>query len=136
MVKTAFFYQYLIYWVSSFLFVGIFLHKLTWYYSYYCLVIFNNINGSSRTLMKNNLWGFCDTGNIVLEAAILTSVVTIGLTLYTFWAAKRGYDFNFLGPFLFASLLVLLVFSLIQVSRTLASFIRLVSIFKNYTGFE
>ncbi|RVX22285.1 Protein LIFEGUARD 4 [Vitis vinifera] len=53
-------------------------------------------------------------GKIILEAAILTSVVTIGLTLYTFWAAKRGHDFSFLGPFLFASLLVLLVFSMIQ----------------------
>lgn len=51
----------------------------------------------------------------MLEAAILTSVVVVGLTLYTFWAAKRGYDFAFLGPFLFAAVLVLIVFSIIQV---------------------
>lgn len=62
------------------------------------------------------------TGKIILEAAILTSVVTIGLTLYTFWAAKRGHDFSFLGPFLFASLLVLLVFSMIQVCGTFWSY--------------
>ncbi|OAY72934.1 BI1-like protein [Ananas comosus] len=55
------------------------------------------------------------SGKVILESAILTSVVVIGLTLYTFWAARRGYDFNFLGPFLFAAVLVLLVFSLIQI---------------------
>lgn len=54
-------------------------------------------------------------GRIVLEAAILTTVVVVSLTLYTFWAARRGQDFNFLGPFLFGSLLVLLVFALIQI---------------------
>ncbi|XP_044499784.1 protein LIFEGUARD 2-like [Mangifera indica] len=54
-------------------------------------------------------------GRIVLEAAILTSVVVVGLTAYTFWAVKRGKDFSFLGPFLFASLLVLFVFSFIQI---------------------
>ncbi|KAI4342718.1 hypothetical protein MLD38_027308 [Melastoma candidum] len=53
-------------------------------------------------------------GEVVLEAAILTAVVTVGLTLYTFWAAKRGKDFSFLGPFLFAAVLVLMVFGLIQ----------------------
>lgn len=56
-------------------------------------------------------------GRIVLEAAILTTVVVVSLTLYTFWAARRGKDFSFLGPFLFGSLLVLMVFALIQVSR-------------------
>ncbi|KAI3970206.1 hypothetical protein MKW92_052693 [Papaver armeniacum] len=56
-------------------------------------------------------------GNIILEAAILTAVVVVSLTMYTFWAAKRGYDFNFLGPFLFGSIMVLMVFSIIQYSR-------------------
>ncbi|XP_062212673.1 protein LIFEGUARD 2-like [Phragmites australis] len=55
------------------------------------------------------------SGKIILEAAILTAVVVISLTAYTFWAAKRGHDFNFLGPFLFAAMMVLLVFSLIQI---------------------
>ncbi|CAN0898432.1 Protein LIFEGUARD 4 [Linum grandiflorum] len=54
------------------------------------------------------------SGRIILEAAILTTVVVVGLTLYTFWAAKRGHDFSFLGPFLFGALLVLMVFGLIQ----------------------
>ncbi|CAF2106388.1 unnamed protein product [Brassica napus] len=31
-------------------------------------------------------------------------------------AAKRGYDFNFLGPFLFGALIVLIVFAMIQVT--------------------
>lgn len=55
------------------------------------------------------------SGKVILEAAILTAVVVIGLTLYTFWAARRGQDFSFLAPFLFSAVLVLLVFSLIQV---------------------
>ncbi|KQK12715.1 protein LIFEGUARD 2 [Brachypodium distachyon] len=55
------------------------------------------------------------SGKVILEAAILTAVVVISLTAYTFWAAKRGHDFNFLGPFLFGSLMVLIVFSFIQI---------------------
>ncbi|XP_026405509.1 protein LIFEGUARD 2-like isoform X2 [Papaver somniferum] len=55
------------------------------------------------------------SGKIILEAAVLTAVVVVSLTMYTFWASKRGYDFNFLGPFLFASLIVLIVFAIIQI---------------------
>ncbi|KAK9945245.1 hypothetical protein M0R45_010770 [Rubus argutus] len=55
------------------------------------------------------------SGKVILESVILTTVVVVGLTLYTFWAARRGQDFNFLGPFLSGALLVLIVFSLIQV---------------------
>jgi protein lifeguard len=50
-------------------------------------------------------------GKIILEIAM----VVISLTEYTFWAAKRGHYFNFLGPFLFAVIMVLMVFSLILV---------------------
>nr|VDD46306.1 unnamed protein product [Brassica oleracea] len=52
---------------------------------------------------------------VILESAILTTVVVLSLTVYTFWAAKRGYDFNFLEPFLFGALIVLIVFAMIQV---------------------
>ncbi|KAF3326735.1 BI1-like protein [Carex littledalei] len=55
------------------------------------------------------------SGKVILEAAILTAVVVVSLTVYTFWAAKRGYDFNFLGPFLFGAIMTLIVFGLIQV---------------------
>ncbi|GAU23404.1 hypothetical protein TSUD_334520 [Trifolium subterraneum] len=54
-------------------------------------------------------------GKIILEAVILTATVVFSLTLYTFWAVKRGDDFNFLGPFLFGALLVLIIFGLIQI---------------------
>ncbi|KAG6571454.1 BI1-like protein [Cucurbita argyrosperma subsp. argyrosperma] len=54
------------------------------------------------------------SGKVILEAAILTAVVVVSLTLYTFWAAKKGYDFSFLGPFLFGALVVLLIFGLVQ----------------------
>ncbi|KAH9764863.1 protein lifeguard 4 [Citrus sinensis] len=50
-------------------------------------------------LVSNAHW------KIILEAFILTGAAVAGLTLYTFWAVKRGKDFSFLGPFLSASLL-------------------------------
>ncbi|KAL1816720.1 hypothetical protein DCAR_0521103 [Daucus carota subsp. sativus] len=55
------------------------------------------------------------SGKVILEAVILTAVVVVSLTLYTFWAVKRGQDFNFLGPFLFGSIIVLMVFGFIQI---------------------
>eukprot|EP00245_Coleochaete_scutata_P014738 TRINITY_DN6370_c0_g1_i1.p1 TRINITY_DN6370_c0_g1~~TRINITY_DN6370_c0_g1_i1.p1 ORF type:complete len:236 (-),score=40.56 TRINITY_DN6370_c0_g1_i1:609-1316(-) len=54
-------------------------------------------------------------GEIVLEAVILTGAVVVGLTAYTFWASKRGVDFSFLEPFLFTALIILIVWSLIQI---------------------
>lgn len=53
-------------------------------------------------------------GKVILESAILTAVVVVSFTLYTFWAAKRGQDFSFLGPFLFAAVMILIVFAIIQ----------------------
>ncbi|XP_072984708.1 BI1-like protein [Typha latifolia] len=54
-------------------------------------------------------------GKIVLEALILTSAVVSSLTAYTFWASKKGKDFSFLGPVLFAGLVVLILTSFIQI---------------------
>lgn len=56
------------------------------------------------------------TGKVILEAVILAAVVVVSLIFYTFWAAKRGYNFGFLRPFLSASLMALIVFGLIQVN--------------------
>ncbi|KAK1399094.1 Bax inhibitor 1-related [Heracleum sosnowskyi] len=55
------------------------------------------------------------SGKVILEAAIVTAVVVVSLTLYTFWAVRRGQDFNFLGPFLYGSLTALIVFGFIQI---------------------
>ncbi|KAL6636765.1 hypothetical protein ACP70R_024337 [Stipagrostis hirtigluma subsp. patula] len=55
------------------------------------------------------------SGFVIMEAAGITMVVVVGLTLYTFWAAKKGYDFEFLGPFLVAACLVLMLYSLVQI---------------------
>ncbi|KAG0578895.1 hypothetical protein M758_4G060700 [Ceratodon purpureus] len=52
---------------------------------------------------------------IVLEALLLTAVVVFSLTAYTHWAARKGYDFSFLGPILFTSLMIVLLFGFIQV---------------------
>lgn len=69
--------------------------------------------------LKEGNWFACWAGKVILESVILTTVVVVALTLYTFWAAKRGHDFNFLGPFLFGAVLVLMVFGLIQVYSNL-----------------
>ncbi|XP_074579591.1 protein LIFEGUARD 2-like [Curcuma longa] len=55
------------------------------------------------------------SGKVILESVILTAVVVVSLTLYTFWAASRGHDFSFLGPFLFSAVIILMLFALIQV---------------------
>ncbi|XP_074561468.1 protein LIFEGUARD 2-like [Curcuma longa] len=55
------------------------------------------------------------SGKIILEAAILTAVVVVSLTAYTFWAARRGHDFSFLGPFLFSAFIMMMAFSSIQI---------------------
>jgi FtsH-binding integral membrane protein len=54
-------------------------------------------------------------GPVILEAVVITMVVVLGLTAYTFWAAKQGYDFEFLGPFLMAAVLILMLFGLVRI---------------------
>ncbi|CAA2976571.1 BI1 [Olea europaea subsp. europaea] len=61
------------------------------------------------------------SGKVILETIILTAVLVISLTIYTFWAAKRGEDFKFLPAFIFGSLIVLLLFILIQIFFPLGS---------------
>lgn len=73
-------------------------------------------------LIVQMLWFRLTTGRVILEAAILTAGVAVGLTLYTFWAAKRVYDFNFLGPFLSAAIFVVILFCLLQVYTIAPSF--------------
>lgn len=53
-------------------------------------------------------------GEIVVMAAGLTALVTFSLTLYTFWAAKRGKDFGFLGPFLLCASIIFLAFGILR----------------------
>ncbi|KAK4407173.1 protein LIFEGUARD 2 [Sesamum angolense] len=55
------------------------------------------------------------SGKVVIETVIATTVVVISLTLYTFWAAKRGQDFGFLAPFLLSILVILLMFTIFQI---------------------
>ncbi|GMP90919.1 hypothetical protein CsSME_00041838 [Camellia sinensis var. sinensis] len=70
-------------------------------------------NGKQSILIFCFLFLICNW--VILESVILTAAVVISLTLYTFWAARRGHDFNFLGPFLFGAIFVLIIFALIQV---------------------
>ncbi|KAF3495878.1 hypothetical protein DY000_02052406 [Brassica cretica] len=76
---------------------------------------FSGIGMSYSSSVFNGFTGVSSiTDSLLLVGAILTTVVVLSLTVYTFWAAKRGYDFNFLGPFLFGALIVLIVFAMIQ----------------------
>lgn len=52
---------------------------------------------------------------LVLEALVLTAGVVGALTLYTFWATKRGQDFTWLGGLLFASLWTLIIWGFLQI---------------------
>ena len=51
---------------------------------------------------------------IVLEAVALTASIVAGLTLYSFYAVRRGVDFSWMGPFVFASLWALIAWGVIQ----------------------
>ena len=66
-------------------------------------------------MLSDHVFGLVFAGRIVLEALILTSAVVSSLTGYTFWASKKGKDFSFLGPVLFASLIILILTSFMQV---------------------
>ena len=46
-------------------------------------------------------------------AKVLTAGITVGLTLYTFWAVHQGREFDFMGPWLFSCLFGLVVFGLV-----------------------
>lgn len=65
-------------------------------------------------------------GEIILQASILTTVLAVSLTLFTFWAAKRGWDFNFLYPFLFCTLILVLLFCMIEIFYPMGSMVRMV----------
>ncbi|CAI5482511.1 unnamed protein product [Closterium sp. Yama58-4] len=58
--------------------------------------------------------------NIVLEAILLTTIVVVSLTLFTFWAARNGEDFSWLRPILFTALIILLFSTIIQVREMVA----------------
>ncbi|CAJ2679146.1 unnamed protein product [Trifolium pratense] len=76
----------------------------------------NFFNNSTQGFVLNIVLIFLPLkGKVILEIAILTIVVVFSLTLYIFWAAKRGHDFNSLNSFLFGSLLILILLSLIQI---------------------
>eukprot|EP00475_Leptophrys_vorax_P018614 TRINITY_DN25484_c0_g2_i1.p1 TRINITY_DN25484_c0_g2~~TRINITY_DN25484_c0_g2_i1.p1 ORF type:complete len:247 (+),score=21.52 TRINITY_DN25484_c0_g2_i1:146-886(+) len=61
------------------------------------------------------------SGAIVAEALALTATVVLGLTAYTFYAVKRGHDFNYLGPMLFVSLWLLIAWGFMQMFFGLGS---------------
>ncbi|KAK4388293.1 protein LIFEGUARD 4 [Sesamum angolense] len=50
----------------------------------------------------------------VIVAASLTLLIVVALTMFTFVAAKMGYDFHFLGPFLLCAVLLLVTFGLMR----------------------
>ncbi|KAJ9565849.1 hypothetical protein OSB04_001815 [Centaurea solstitialis] len=65
-------------------------------------------------------------GKIILEASILTTVLVVSLTVFTFVAAKRGCDFGFLWPFLFVTLILVMIFCIIQIFFPMGSLVRMI----------
>jgi len=61
-------------------------------------------------------------GPIVLEALFITAVVTVSLTAYTFMGAKKGQDFGYLGPMLFAGLMALIIGGFLQIFFPMGEF--------------
>ncbi|XVF66350.1 hypothetical protein PTKIN_Ptkin10aG0028200 [Pterospermum kingtungense] len=77
----------------------------------------NFIALGTYTLMQSLLIGTCcafTDGKIVLEALATTTAAVTSLTGYTFWAAKRGKDFSYLGPILFPNLVAMATIGLIH----------------------
>ncbi|KAF3794733.1 BI1-like protein, partial [Nymphaea thermarum] len=79
---------------------------------------------------------------LLLQAASVMALLVVSLTLYTFWAARRGHDFKFLGPFLFCSLVALICFCVIRrlfpfgkITNTILSFIGTI-IFSGYIIYD
>ncbi|XP_077249767.1 protein LIFEGUARD 2-like isoform X2 [Tasmannia lanceolata] len=58
-------------------------------------------------------WPYAN-GSVILESVIITTVLAVGLTLYTFWAARKGHDFGILLPFLYGFYMVLVVYGVIR----------------------
>jgi hypothetical protein len=58
---------------------------------------------------------------VVLQALLLTAAITLALTGYTFWATHNGKEFDFLGPWLFSTLVALVVVSLLAMFFPLGS---------------
>ncbi|KAK2452569.1 protein LIFEGUARD [Trifolium repens] len=91
------------------------LYCFHWKYplNYFLLLIFN----VSLTLPVGLTSTLLASGRKIefLEVVILATAMMFILTLYTFWAAKKGHDFSYLGSFLFGSLSILILLSLIQI---------------------
>ncbi|CAJ2636769.1 unnamed protein product [Trifolium pratense] len=79
--------------------------------NYFLLVIF-----TISLALRVGLSCVLASGKIIVPVMLTTIVVVFNLSLYTFWAAKRGYDFNFLHPLLVwvGVLLVIIIFTLSQ----------------------
>ena len=58
-------------------------------------------------------------GDIVVEALVLTAGAMVALTAFTYGAGRQGFEFSFLGPFVFVAVVVLLLWSFIQVATHL-----------------
>lgn len=52
---------------------------------------------------------------IVLQGLVLTSGVVLGLTMYTFWAVRKGHDFTHWGTYLFTSIWAFMLFGFMQI---------------------
>lgn len=52
---------------------------------------------------------------LVLQAVVITAGVVAALTAYTFWATRRGVEFTWMGPMLFAMLWAMILWGFLQI---------------------
>lgn len=69
------------------------------------------------TIAQSVLVGICCSAyspGMVIRALVLTAGVTVGIISYTFYATKNGKEFDYLGPILFGSLVLLIIWGLMS----------------------
>jgi len=82
-------------------------------------------NSHPLNLVYLGLWTLCISttvgmictqysGLIVFQALLITAVVTLALTVYTFVGVKKGQDYGYMGPMLFAGLSCLVLWGFLQ----------------------
>ena len=79
-----------------------------------CLYILSDVNLTNRSAL---------TGKIILESVIFIELFVLSITACTFRVARGGHDFSYLGPILFAAMLVLIFYGLIQVCLSILYFL-------------
>ncbi|XP_077251401.1 protein LIFEGUARD 3-like [Tasmannia lanceolata] len=76
-------------------------------------LLLSTLSTVSLSIVLGVLWPYAN-GRLIFESVITTTVLLVSLTLFTFWAARKGYDFGILFPLFKGTSLVLVVYCMIR----------------------